>query len=108
MKEEPKVEAANVAKAAEWNAAISPRLVALRAWFSGPEWKEGISVYLNKVLMHRREHLEKIDNDARDDQFIKGQIASLKEILAIPLFIEKQIAQAEQNKKTAPSGDAGY
>lgn len=106
MKENSDV--ANDTKTAQWNEAISPRLTSLRAWFSGPEWKDGLRNYLNQVLMQRREHLEKMENDARGDQFIKGQIAAIKEVLAIPLFIEKQLEQAEKNKKAAPSGDAGY
>jgi hypothetical protein len=106
--EAPLVEVLNEIKTKAWNAAISPRLTALRAWYSGAEWKEGVSAYLNQQLLKRREHLEERGNDPRDDQYIKGQIAMLKEILAIPVFIEQQIEQAEKNKKAAPSGDAGY
>lgn len=98
----------NELKTEQWNKAISPRLVSLRAWFSSEEWTNGVRAYLSQVLVQRREHLEKLGNDPRDDQFIKGQIAAFKEVLAIPMFIEKQIEQAEKNKKAVPAGDAGY
>ncbi len=92
----------NEIKTAQWNAAITPRLVALRAWYSGSEWKDGIRSYLNGVLQDRREHLEQVSNEHGADQFIKGQIVMLKQIMSIPEVIDRQIELTEKNKKNAP------
>jgi hypothetical protein len=107
--EEPQIiEIINDAKTKEWNQAISPRLESLRAWFSSNEWKDGVLAYLNSVLNQRREHLERKGNEFGDDQFIKGQIAMLKQIMTLPNVIEKQIELAEKNKGSGSRGDAGY
>jgi hypothetical protein len=95
-------------KSKAWNEAITPRLETLRAWFGSSEWKDGVRAYLNEVLSQRREHLENKGNEHGSDQFIKGQIAMLKEIIAIPTVIDRHIELAEKNKDGAPKGDAGY
>jgi len=97
----------NELKTKAWNEAISPRLEALRAWFGGSEWKDGIRQYLNFIVEQKRDELEK-PGTVPNDQFLKGQISAFKEILNIPLFIEKQIELVEKNKQAGPSGDAGY
>ena len=97
----------NELKSNAWNEAISPRLESLRGWFGGDEWKKGIRQYLNFIIEQKRNELEK-PGTVPNDQFLKGQICAFKEVMAIPLFIEKQIEMSEKNKKAAPTGDAGY
>lgn len=97
----------NELKTKAWNEAISPRLIPLRAWFNSPEWKEGVRQYLNFILEQKRDTLERPEAGPTD-QFIKGQISAFKEVLALPLFIEKQIEITEKNKELVPKGDAGY
>jgi hypothetical protein len=101
-------EYANESKTKQWNECISNRLEELRGWFTADSWTKGVRPYLNAILSDRREHMEKQDNEPKSDQFIKGQIAMLKQIMAIPMVIDNQIAQIEANKKVKPSGDAGY
>lgn|SRR5262249_27693162 len=92
----------------EWNESISPRLESIRAWFSSDEWKKGVQAYLSNVLLHLREELEKKDNTPALDQYTKGQIDMLKQLIRIPDVIEKQIELIAQNKASGPRGDAGY
>ena len=98
----------NEQKTKEWNECISPRLESLRAWFSSDDWTKGINSYLGNVLQGRRQHLERQGNDALTDQFIKGQISMLREIMEMPSVIGKQIELVEKNKLAGPKGDAGY
>jgi len=92
----------------EWNGTISPRLESIRAWFTADEWKKGVQAYLSNVLMHLRENLEKKDNSPALDQYTKGQIDMLKQLIRIPDVIEKQIELIAKNKESVPRGDAGY
>lgn len=98
----------NEVRAAEWNKCISSRLEAMRSWYAHDEYRKGLFPYLMTMLSQRREHLEKKGNNAGDDQFIKGQIAMLKELMDIPATIDRQIALTEEAKKSHPSGEAGY
>jgi hypothetical protein len=107
-KPEGAIDPVNESRTEQWNKAISPRLVSLRNWFADENWKTGVGAYLNSVLAERREHHEKENNDRDADQFIKGQIAMLKQIIDLPVVIERQIAQSEKNKNSGPTGDAGY
>ena len=99
---------ANESKTKQWNECISPRLTALHSWFLSDEWLKGVRPYLNAVMEQRQGHLEELKNEVKDDYFIKGQIAMLRQIMSLPSVIDNQIKQIEENQKRKPSGDAGY
>jgi hypothetical protein len=90
----------------KWNDSISPRITALRAWFKAPEWTEGLRPYLLFLLESDRDQLER-PGTSEHDQFIKGKVSAFKEIINLPLFIEKQI-EMQEKPAPKPSGDAGY
>lgn len=96
----------NELKVKKWNEAISPRVTQLRSWFSQSEWTEGVRPYLNFIIETKRDELER-PGTLPNDQFLKGQISAFKELLSLPLFIEKQIEMSEK-PKPQPSGGAGY
>lgn len=98
----------NEAKTKDWNESISPRLESLRSWFNDDNWKQGAGAYLKSQLARRQQHLEAIENDPRSDQFIKGQISMLRQILALPDVIDRQIELLSKATTHHPKGDAGY
>ena len=98
----------NESRVQYWNECISPRLEVMRSWFLSEAWKKGLHPYMNLMLGQRRDHLERQANDTASDQFIKGQIAMLKQIMGIPDVINNQIEQIKANQEKGPSGDAGY
>lgn len=113
MGKEPKQqtveEATNGIKAAAWNACITPRLEALRAWFRHPEWAEGIGAYLTHQQKEQLKLLVKGNTNPMDDKFVMGRISMLMEILEMPGVIENHINIKEQIKKRPhPEGEAGY
>jgi hypothetical protein len=103
------IEILNDAKTKAWNQSISPKLESLRAWFSGPEWKDGVGNYLRFVTQQQTQNLVRGCKTRDEDQYLRGLIAGLQQVVEMPQAIERQIELIEQNKKQAESrGDAGY
>ena len=98
----------NNARAREWNHTISPRLAALHSWFLADEWQKGIGAYLCYMLEEKRLMLEGVSTPDTSLDFIRGQIFMLREFLALPAVIDRQIEMIEKNLDAGPKGDAGY
>lgn len=88
----------------KYNESIAPRAKSIVAWFKNPEWTEGVRPYYSYLLETYRDELEK---PGTTNEFTKGQISVLKEILNFPSFIERQVEMSEK-PQPHPQGDAGY
>jgi len=55
-----------------------------------PSWLEIVEVYSEKLRLYK-EKLESSSNDRDTDQFIKGQIAAVKELLNFKTSRDKRI-----------------
>lgn len=99
----------NELKAKSWNDAIMPRLEAVRSYLTADQWNKGVGAWLKDVDRQLTEKLKFGCKSREDDQFVRGQLAMLKEILDVPVVIDKIIAEQENQKKQANSrGPAGY
>jgi hypothetical protein len=99
----------NEMKAKAWNESIAPRGAQLRSLLKTDEWLNGIAAWLS---FQERELDRKLRFGCKtrdDDQFVRGQLAMLVEILDIPRKLEVIQARNDQQKKHAASrGQAGY
>ena len=93
-----------------WNVYISPRLVALRSHFADAAWKEALYPYMKLIydqqvdgLIHAR------GGKPGDDDYLRGRISMLSELMALPEAVEKMLAAKDAAKKKEVSrGQAGY
>jgi hypothetical protein len=90
----------------EWNTAISSRLEPMRSFFLGEQWQKGINPFLRAVLGNG---LRKFLREGGNADYLRGFIAALEMVLALPASVEAQIQREAGKKKTGtPRGDAGY
>ena len=104
-----KPELINEIKAKAWNEAITPRAPGLLSYLSADEWQKGILAWLLLVEKQMTQKLKFGCKTREEDQFVRGQLAVLEEIINLPNAIQATIDQAEASKKHAASrGRAGY
>lgn len=103
------LKAVNDAKANAWNQTIMPRAEAISAYLKADQWTKGVGAWLKAVNLRLVEVLKRGCKSRDDDQFIRGQLAMLDEIMDLPAMIEKILTEKENQKKQADSrGAAGY
>lgn len=99
----------NEIKARSWNDCITPNLESIRTWFNMDPWTQGVGAYLRDVKERLLDNLMKRGHSERDQEFIMGQIAMLREILQFPETVRKQLDnKAKANQQPRPQGEAGY
>lgn len=99
----------NEARTNAWNEFITPRLESMRGWMSGDEWQKGFVAYHNSVIAQLLDKLVTGCKSREDDQFVRGQIAVLKQVVGFKEMVLRQIDAIERNKKADESrGAAGY
>lgn len=98
----------NEARTNAWNEHITPRLESMRGWMSGDEWK-AFAAYHNSLIAQFLDRLVTGCKSRDDDQVVRGQIATLKQIVTFKEMVLNQINAIERNKNQNSSrGDAGY
>lgn len=103
------LEIVNEAKAKSWNEAIAPRAPALLSYLAADEWVKGISAWLRFFDGEMTTRLKFGCKTRDDDQFVRGQLAVLHDILTLPQQIENYLdAIKEREKQSASRGPAGY
>jgi hypothetical protein len=103
------------AGAKSWNECIKPRLESIRGWYTDGAWHSGVAPYLRNRLNLYVDQLVQ-GNSTRtheQDRFMAGQIAMMKEILALPDMIDRAIdtiekLKAQEKQRTESVGKAGY
>jgi hypothetical protein len=99
----------NEARTNAWNENVTPRLESLRGWMAGDEWTKGFVAYHNSVIAQLLDKLLTGCKTRDDDQFVRGQIAVLKQVVSFRDMVLKQIDAIERNKKSDDTrGQAGY
>ncbi len=99
----------NDIKIQAWNEAITPRAPALLSLCSSDEFQNGILPWLRSVEKQMTQKLKFGCKTREDDQFVRGQLAILEEIINLPAALKAQIENAAVKQKQAESrGTAGY
>jgi|SRR6476660_2867387 len=98
----------NDAKTDAYNQHISNRLESLRGWTAGDEWAKGFHAYHSAALAQLLRHLIHGCKTRDEDQFLRGKIAAMEEVIGFRDMILRQIEAVERNKDRGPKGDAGY
>ena len=99
----------NEARTNAWNEFVTPRLESLRGWMAGDEWQKGFVAYHNSVIAQLLDRLVTGCKSREEDQFVRGQIATLRQVVSFREMVTKQIDAIERNKKADESrGSAGY
>jgi hypothetical protein len=102
-------DALNKSKTEAWNRHLSSQLEAMRSWLNSPQWEKGFRAYLSSLLALQLTQLVAGTGNRDNDQFLRGQIANLREIMDFKETIEKQALSIErQQASNAGRGDAGY
>jgi hypothetical protein len=78
----------------EWNESIDSRLEQMRGYLAQEAWTKGITPYLSALVGNL---LRKFLKEGGDAEYMRGYIAALELVLALPVSVEGQI-QREQNK----------
>ena len=103
------LEIVNEAKAKSWNEAIAPRAPALLSYLAADEWVKGVSSWMKFFEAELVTKLKFGCKTRDDDQFVRGQLAILHDILTLPQQIENYLNALEEKKKQSASrGPAGY
>jgi hypothetical protein len=101
----------NEIKAQSWNECIVPNLDAVAQWLAHPQWNEMVARYL-KTVEERfiAELISSKDRTREQERFLAGEIAMLREIIALPHAVRNSIKQKETAKKQESSRDpkTGY
>lgn len=99
----------NEARTNAYNEHISTRLESLRGWTAGDEWAKGFVPYHNSVIAQLLDKLLTGCKTRDEDQFVRGQIAVLKQIVGFRDMVLRHIDAIERNKnKDDERGAAGY
>jgi hypothetical protein len=100
------IDTINELKAKAWNESMAPRIPSLISYFAGDEWQKGIGPW----LMHSHDALmSKLITGCKtrdDDQFVRGQLAMLKDMIDLPA----KCKHIDDMRKEVPPqrGTAGY
>jgi hypothetical protein len=79
-------------KAKAWNESIVPNLEMIRAWFSMDAYTKGVLPYLKYCEARFLDKLISSEDRTREqERFLAGEIAYLREFLAMPKAIENNI-----------------
>lgn len=102
-KETRLVDALNEIKAAAWNQSMAPRLPAISSYLKADEWVKGIGAWLAET---KEQMLQKLITGCKsrdEDQFVRGQLAMLVEILELPQEVDhmENIKLQNQERKKA-------
>jgi hypothetical protein len=106
---------ANELKAKSWNECVVPRLESIRAWFASSDWTEGLAPHYREAQSRFMDYLLQGNSTLTHEQekFLLGELAQIREFLALPETILKNIMlrdrnQAEAEKRSKSVGKAGY
>lgn len=108
---EPKADlkVVNDIKIAAWNKSIAPRAPSLLSYLSAGEFVEGILPWWRSIEHDLLQKLVVGCKDRDTDQFVRGQIAMIQELIDLPNRIDATIrAKEDSEKKAASRGTAGY
>lgn len=115
MNDSPQTNPIDEAGAKSWNECIKPRLESIRGWYTDGAWTAGVAPYLrNRLNMYIDQLVQ--GNSTRtheQDRFMAGQIAMMKEILAMPEAVGRAIEVIDKNKEQQEKlkksiGKSGY
>jgi len=93
----------------EWQECIKCRLEPMRAYLSQDEWGKGLSIWMRALIGDGIRKIIRERQDQSNTDYLRGYVAALEQIIALPTAIEAQIL-AEQNKDSSKKdrGSAGY
>lgn len=93
----------------EWNESIASRLELMHGYLAQEAWTKGINPYLSAVVGNGIRKFLREKSTQSDADYLRGFVAGLELVLALPASIEGQISREEDKKKAGPpKGDAGY
>jgi hypothetical protein len=111
-KKEPEPELAEVIediRAQAWNVSIAPRVPALISLLSTDEWKNGIQAWMLSMEKELDRKLRFGCKTRDDDQFVRGKLSILVELIDLPRILDQHQKMKEERKKMEASrGKAGY
>lgn len=106
MSDKPLPVILNDIKSKAWNESIAPRTVAVRDYFKAEQWTLGVGAWLKSVESALIDKLMFGCKTRDEDQFVRGQIAMLREICDLPAKIDS--LENQKKSKSVPTGTAGY
>ena len=93
----------------EWNTSISCRLEAMKGFLAQEQWTKGITPYLSAIIGSGIRKFLRAKSTQQDSDYLRGFVAALEIVLALPASVEGQIQSEEDRKKAGPpKGGAGY
>lgn len=90
----------NEAKTNAWNKHISAKLEAVQVWL---KQDPGVWAYLTAQMQTQVDQLIRGCSSRDDDQYVRGRIAMLREIIHLPEGIAAQLEAADHNRKLQAS-----
>lgn len=104
MKEKPVSDVVNELKSQAWNEAIAPRAEALLSYLRADLYQKGFLNYYKSVEKLGERKLLTGCKTEREDNFMRGYLVAIKELLAFP----EQIESFVEAKKSPPVGPSAY